>query len=563
MNLRKRTSCETPITGDNTSSSTHPDEVQRRSNKLRKSPSQEGLEQQQANQIREGEVGTKELTVVTTDFGADCDDQKAVLGLIEKLKEGKEIAFIVNGPHPDLAAAAIAQKYCQKTGRYPLIATGKQFEEHLLPEDRIYSLVDGEPIKNFSSPVDIPKVPLQDFQYAIDAKVRNGNIEHFTQIVLAPLHDQYEHYNAARDELQNDTIFHDKWKRIQKTSITQFQRTNDGIYKGNNYSKSAKGIADNYVANLENQKFQQVYFDGAVAKSPEFLLTMRQPNQLGIQKAIEAYIALKQVPWLNMTEPLGTTPSAENMHVGMFTSDAEVPFGVHVSGKNPAGFGAERLMKEVCGIPSQENEKYTAAMKPIIDELNAFDEQVLRVLQKKHPDIKSVPEMRKELHSAMMDALQEFAKKQKIANTGTNVQSFKELFKMAGDHINAYQYMKEFKKILSERSPLAQEIINRANDEKNKARENDTNHVETMTNALGDKARAVMYDAVATVAARVILRNEELQKYFTEEGSSIINITSDRVNRLQEKNHTLYTTFRDKVVNGLAKDRSQLSGQSS
>lgn len=54
----------------------------------------------------------RKLKIVTTDYGADCDDQKAVSDLIESLRsEDGDIAFIVNGPHPQLAAQAIAEKY--------------------------------------------------------------------------------------------------------------------------------------------------------------------------------------------------------------------------------------------------------------------------------------------------------------------------------------------------------------------------------------------------------------------------------------------------------------------
>ncbi len=544
------------------------DALRRMSDKLKKSLSQEKLEIQQGDQMREGKVvleSTKNLTVVTTDFGVNGDDQKAVLGLIERLKVdkgGKEIAFIVSGPHPDLAAAAIAQKYHHKTGRYPLIATGKQHEQHLVPKDRIYSLVDGEPIENCASSVDMQKVSLEEFQRTIDAKIKDGNIEHFTQVVIAPLHSKDEYYNPSREKIQNDIYFHDKWKKIQKTSITQFKRNDNNTYEGNNYQKSNNDVANDYVAHLQSQNFQQVYFDGAVAKSPEFLLTMIQPKQPGIQKTIENYIATMQVPWLNMTEPVGTTPSPEKMHVGMFTSSTEVPFGVHVSGANPAGFGAERIMREVYSISPQETERYTTAMKPIVEELDTFDQQVLAVLQKQCPDINSVPDMRKKLHSAMMHALQEYAKAQKIINADATVQSFKDLFKLAsakGTPLNAYTYMKGFKKVLFESSALTKEITDTADVEKTKKRKNGESHVETMTNALGDKATAVVYDAVAIVAGRVVLRNEGLRKHFTEAENNIINVTPARLNSLREKSPDLYQKFVTKVKDGLAKDGCQLA----
>jgi hypothetical protein len=517
-------------------------------------------------ETREVSVSLKKLTVVTTDFGADCDDQKAVLGLIQKLKKGKEIAFIVGGPHPRLAAAAIAQRYHQATGRYPLITLGQQSREVKIPEDRIYSLVDGKPIRNSASFVDALLVSPQEFQHTIDAKVREGGIQHFVQIVLAPLYSELEYYNPGRQGSAHDNIFHEKWSQIRKTATTQFDRIDEGTYKGFNYLNSESGIVDSYLTMLQNQGFKQVYVDGATAKFPEFLLTMKQPEQPGIQKAIEAYIALKQVPWLYMTEALGETPNAENMHVGMFTSGAQVPFGVHTSGKNPAGFGAERLMKEVCNISLKKAEEYTAAMKPIVEELEKFDQQVLTILQRQHPTIASVQEMRAVLHTAMMDALQKFGERKKILDTGKTAQGFKELFKIAADKcipLNAYTYMQDFKDVLFEMSPLAKEITNIAEDQKNKTRADDTNHVRTIVTALGERKkdiRAVMFDAVATEASRVVRNNGELQQHFTE-GNGIINITAEGLKHLQQEKPDLYAVLREGIREGLARDGSQLYGK--
>ena len=65
---------------------------------------------------------------------------------------------------------------------------------------------------------------------------------------------------------------------------------------------------------LANQEFQQLYIDGAVAKLPEFLITVVQPNNIGIQRAMESYMATMQAPWFNMMEGLGETPTSHNMH---------------------------------------------------------------------------------------------------------------------------------------------------------------------------------------------------------------------------------------------------------
>ncbi len=116
---------------------------------------------------RSGAIAISELTVVTTDFGADCDDQKAVSGLIAGLKAGTEIAFIVNGPQPRLAAAAIAEAYHEATGAYPLITTGRQFGEDKKPQDRIHSLLDGTSIGASSALVDNVLVSPDQFQSKI------------------------------------------------------------------------------------------------------------------------------------------------------------------------------------------------------------------------------------------------------------------------------------------------------------------------------------------------------------------------------------------------------------
>ena len=502
-------------------------------------------------------MAEKKLTVVTTDFGADCDDQKAVSGLIAGLNTGEEIAFIVNGPQPRLAAAAIAQAYHKKTGNYPLIAVGKQFGDDALPSDRVYSLTDGTPIESSSSFIDTTLVSPEQLQGKIDQDVRDGKIRQFEQVTLAPLHGDSEYYNPAR--LSEDQAFQEQWRKIQKTSTTQFQREK-GVYKGNNYQKSAHGVADGYIAMLQDQGFTQVYFDGAVAKDPKFLITMTQPELPGIEKAVATYVELKQVPWLNMAGKPGTTPTADAMHAGMFTSDAQVPFGVHVSGANPAGFGAERIMKEVCGIPPN-TEQYEESIVPINAELGNFDQQVLTKLREQHPEIADVRQMRAELHRAMVDTLQKFGQERGIGDP--KLEHFTEIFERAktkGTPLNAYGYMKQFKELLFKENPLAREITEIADAEKNRPRADGKSHMETMASILGKKgARGVAYDAVAVEASRVVKENRLLREHFTEDG--VINISAENVNNLKKRNTKLYDTFERGVRSGLSRDGGQLAIQ--
>jgi 8-oxo-dGTP pyrophosphatase MutT (NUDIX family) len=499
------------------------------------------------------------LTVVTTDFGVDCDDQKAVSGLISGLEEGDDIAFIVNGPRPRLAAAAIAQKYRDATGRYPLIATGEQYREAEIPEDRIYSLLDGSSIVGGSASfIDGVLVPAERFMRTIDADIKSGRIKKFEQIVVAPLRSDAEYYTPLRPELAGDVEFLARWKSVEKAATTQFQRAGAQSCGGFNYMRSSAGVADGYIAMLEDQEFVQVYFDGAVAKDPEFLILMRQPRLPGVEEAVRAYIALKQVSWLSMTEEPGKLPGVEDMHAGMFTSDAQLPFGVHVSAANPAGFGAQRLLKEVCDVvPATEPAKYAAIMGQINAELENFDRQVLLILQRQHPEVTDLKTMRGLLHDAMVDALREFAGRRGIIGEGTPVGDFKALFDGAarqGKPLNAYEYMTEYKSVLFERSPLSREITEIAEKEMDKTRTDGRSYRDVMTSIIGSGgARAVVYDAVAVEASRAVRSNPLLQRHFSV-GDRIINITMESVRRLRETNPDLYEDFKRDVVSGLVRD---------
>jgi hypothetical protein len=242
----------------------------------------------------------------------------------------------------------------------------------------------------------------------------------------------------------------------------------------------------------------------------------------------------------------------------MFTPDAEIPFGVHVTAANPAGFGAQRILKEVCGIdPATEAERYTAAMRRLNAELEQFDRQVLAILQTRHPELTDVTRMRAALHRAMVDALQVFARREGIVGEGESVRDFRELFDAArrmGRPLNAYQYMKEFNKILFERSLLARETTEIAVIERDRPRVDGKSHADAMTSLLGSEgARAVMYDAVAVEASRAVRSNPELRRYFSE-GDGVINITQEAVSRLRDVNPELYRHFHADVVSGLVRD---------
>lgn len=503
---------------------------------------------------------TKTVKIITTDFGADCDDQKAVSDLIADIKPREVLMFFVSGPHPELAAEAISEKYFAKTGSHPLIALGKQFEEDKKPADQIYSLVDGASMsqrkaKNEPFPSDL-------LQEIIALGVKKGVFTKVEQIVLAPLHSADEYFNTQTPALLADAGFQAAWAKVEKTATLQFQRMDDGTCKGNNYQKSAPGVADGFLAQLTADGVETVYFDGAVAKAPEFLMRVTQETQPGLQKAAESYMATMQASWLYMTEPLGVTPSADNMHTGMFTAGAQFPFGVHVSAGTPAGFGVERALKEICGITREQGDKYDTALAPIAAELDRFDAAVFAKLQQTHPEIASLADMRAEMHRGMLAGLQSFAEKKGIAAQGETITSFTDLFKVAKEKnvkINPYAFMGEYAQELYAQSPLTKEISAIAAAEAN-VPVNGQTHIQTLAAALSSQgARAIIYDAVAVAAGEVVRGNAALKAHFNDKAApNVINITADKVAKLKE-NGELYKAFSDGIREKLVADGAVLA----
>lgn len=500
------------------------------------------------------------LKIVTTDFGADCDDQKAISDLIESRDTtATTLAFIVSGPHPHLAAQAIAEKYHAKFNAYPLIALGKQFEDDKKAAEEIFSLTDGLPMTE--KPALAPVLTLEDLQTAIDSEITSGKYDQFEQIVLAPVHSTLEYYNPGRASAIADAALQKQWNHIQKLATLQFQRTEDGHCKGNNYQKSAPGVADDLLSLLEQNSIETVFFDGAVSKLPEFLMRVTQDKQIGLQKAAESYIAAMQVPWLYMTEPMGVTPSAPALHAGMFTAASQFPFGVHVSAGTPAGFGAERALKEICGITRDDPEKFAAAFKPIAEELERFDSAVLQSLQQQHPSVTSVAQMREEMHQGMLKALQRFAEQKGIVKPEEKIETFTDLFAEAKNKevkLNPYGFMSEFEKTLFTVSPLIKDITTLAVAEARRPH-NGQNHIQIMSSALAAHgARATVYDAVTIAAADVIRENGELRPFFNKKADTrapVIDVSVAAIQQLKVDRSDLYAAF----VNGI-RERLTLDG---
>lgn len=522
----------------------------------------------------------KTLRIIKTDFGADCDDQKAmsdiiaktgfaghiddrkaVLDMIAAVKPDETLAFIVSGPHPDLAAAAIAEQYHAKTGGWPLLTLGQQFEEDKKSAREIYSLADGGSMADKT--VDVPLLSQEDFQAALRGLIASGKIATVEQVIIAPLHSTYEYFNPASDAAKADADFQAAWATVQKTATLQFQRLEDGTCKGNNYQKSEPGIAEGFLDLLKQDGVNAVFFDGAVAKAPEFLMNVTQPTQPGLQRACESYMAAMQVPWLYMTQPIGVTPGAEHMHTGMFTAGAQFPFGVHLAAGTPAGFGAERALKEICGITRAETAKYDAAMAPINAELDRFDAAVLAKLQEKHPEIDSVATMRAEMHRGMLAALLSFAQKKGVAAEGEMIETFTGLFAAAkekGIKLNPYNYMGEYSQELYAQSPLTKEITEIAAAEAGREFNGKT-HTQIMAGALSAHgARAIIYDAVCVAAGDLVRGNASLAAHFNNSAfPNVINITAERIAKLKEQDAPLYAAFAEDIRKALTLDGAVLA----
>lgn len=512
-----------------------------------------------------GPVKPEAFTIVATDFGADCDDQKAISQAIAALGPREEIAFVVGGPHPPRAAEAIAQSYHEKAGKYPIVALATQFEQNKVPEDKIFSLKNGEAMLG-QEVNGFKPVGLEEFHKNIDYRIKNGNVKSLRQCVFCPLHKHDEYYNPA-SRLESDPALKSAWEKLPKTAVVQFLRTasDDGKtfkYRGNNFQKSGDGVSQEFTEMLAAQGYKTTYFDGSVSKDAEFSLSVRPGKLPGVEKAAASYTEGLQVPWANMPGKSGTTPAISQMHVGMFTKKAEVPFGAHVTGGTDAGFGVERLAKEVCGI-STEDERYAGFTDNIGRELDRFDRQVLSELHERMPERKNLDlaSMRALMHADMAATLRDFADEKGLA--GKPIANFKQLATTAKDNgveLNAYGYMPDFKKRLFEKSPLVEEITSIAEREANRRGPDGKTHLDRMTGILqGYDVRAVVYDAVALAASNVLERNPDLAAYF-KEADGACNVTSAKVGSLRNSTSKPDRALFQKFVGGIRDEMTRDGG---
>lgn len=503
------------------------------------------------------------LSVINTDFGGDCDDQKAISQHIADLGPDDQSFFVVSGPHPQRASEAIAQAYYAKTGKYPVVALGRQFEAQKVPEEKIFSLINSRPMHTQKLDGFEP-VTLEVLQTKIDDAIKQGNVARLEQCAFGPLHKDEEYYNPS-SRLASDPTLKEIWEALPKTAVVQFQRAPDDSggfkYSGNNFQKSKPGVAENFNAMLAEQGYTRTYFEGAVAKSPDFLLSVRQERLPGIEKAASTYMENLQVPWASMPGKSGTTPEPGQMHVAMFTPKGEVPFGVHVAGAIPPGFGIERLSKEVCGV-SPGTEDFTKLTAKIHQELDRFDGQVLRQLQTQYPDLAdtNVPTMRANMHGGMMGALQEFAENKGMQSASfTNFKQFFAAAKEQGVKLNAFTYMDEFKEILFQKNSMVRDITAIAQEEAHFPGPDGKSHLDTMTSILsGYGARAVMYDAVTLAAAHTVEKNPDLAAYFTETDGAR-NVSQAKVANLRDSNSGLYRELSSGIRTELTRDGGALA----
>lgn len=518
----------------------------------------------------------KKLTVVTVDFGEDCDDQTAIVNLIAGMEKNEELAFIVGGPQPKAAAAAIAQKYYEVTGKYPLIAVETQLEEELplrnelLSEDenRIFSLMDGNPMASSFPSVNTRSFSLEKFQQKIDEKIISGTIEHFEQIILASLYDRKQYYNNA-DRLETDALLKKTWNTIPvKTSIMQFQ-FKDGKFDGFNYNNSNKQIADECIQRAFEQG-EVAVVDGKVAKTEKFTLPILQPHAPGIQKAIEFYLENRQIPWLGLIGPNGSTPFPQQTHASIFMEEAKYPLMQHTSGTHGKGFGAQRALQEICNLLPLTDD-HRNALKEISLEQHHFDEQVAnalndevrKALREKFPDIgNDAARMKNYLHNALMDTVTNFAREKGIITQKQQLDCISQLYtkaKEAGreEEINPSKSMQEIQESLL-RYPLIKDIKETIEIQKDIPGKNGETYVKTMLTKLREiGASAIVYDAVAVQYSRALLRNPEAKPFFQTKSNKLLNITPEAVEKMKEEEPALLQRIEKEAIDGLQKGRIQ------
>ncbi|SRR6266567_4860586 len=154
------------------------------------------------------------LTVITVGSGTDADHTLLINQAIAGMQASERIAFVVNGGNPLMGAAMVAELYQAKTkelglnngeGEYPIITLGEPSKARIA-DNRIFSQVTGKPISESAlcipdskneRPIDRILLGKDEFQSCIDSDIRDGKVESFTHIVVAPLFGDKEAYNPS------------------------------------------------------------------------------------------------------------------------------------------------------------------------------------------------------------------------------------------------------------------------------------------------------------------------------------------------------------------------------
>ncbi|RZS76821.1 hypothetical protein EV217_5051 [Phyllobacterium myrsinacearum] len=480
------------------------------------------------------------IYVVISDYGAEQDDQKAWSQFAAHLNPHDVVFAMAGGPQPPWAARAIAQKVQHETGTYPITAEATPFESEKTPKEKIFSLVNGRPIYGQELP-GFSSVSREKWQKEIDKAVKRDIFSNLQIVVLSPLFKNNEIYDIAR--AKSDKTLAASLKKLRKTATLQIIR-NDGEFDAYNYNKSTPGLVEAFHQAAVQNGFTITYVNGNVAKLQPFKILARQPELPGVENTIDFYMRNLQVPWANMPGPTATVPTAEQMHVTMFTPKGEYPCLFHMSGAYAYGFGRERLARDICAI--HDPLKYEVFSNEIDEELNRFDTEVLTRLFGKECDVAA---KRKEMHDAMLHALNIYADQKGVKGSFETFQDFfaavNEMARQTESKAVAspFTYIKGYTHVLFETYPWYKQITDLAQEYADRPGPDGKSHLDKMITIIKKRnPHAVAFDAVALASAHVIDSDPRLAEYFTEE-DGIRVIDPGKVDGLEEFAPKLYEEF--------------------
>ena len=509
-----------------------------------------------ASDTMQAEAGQGTIYIVTSDYGAECDDQKAWSQFVTHLQERDAVFVMAGGPQPSEAARAMAQAVKNKTDRYPVTAEATQFEGHKTPKEKIFSLADGKPIYDQKLPGFAP-VEREEWQGRIDDAVKSNKFSKLEIVIISPIFAGNEVYDVSR--AKSDPELAASLDRLTKTANIQMIRK-DGEFQAYNYTKSAAGLPEKFQEMAAQAGFTMTFVDGNSAKDNAFKISARQPVLPGVENSIGFYMENLQVPWASMPGPTGTVPRPEQMHVTMLTSKGEYPCLFHMSGAYTHGFGRERLAKDICAI--SDKSEYESFSKKAEEELDRFDKEVLKSLLGEKCN---VPAMRRKMHTAMLSALNTFAEEKGVQG---QFGSFKDFFdrvdKMAKETnsepvVSPFKYIDDYKAVLFRDNAWYKEITDHAQDCAGRVNPDGKSHVGEMAAIIKNyNAQAVSFDAVTLAAAHAIENDSQLAAHFTEQdGVRVVNPA--KIADLREVNRGLHDKFVSAIRAEMTRDGTAMA----